>query len=316
MNIFLAKKLMKLFPSNLTVEDVPYGWEIFRHKTYVQGSEQKKKKIRQQSAQNRYDYEINRGFIDTYFPQFTRKDFLNASVLEIGSFTGGSLVQWTERYGFLKANGIDINSIFAEAGNEFAKEKGVNASFTTGFGEKLPYPDNSFDYILNFDVLEHVKDVEKVLWESFRVLKPGGKILAVFPQFFQPLEAHLGMVTKMPALHWFFSGKTLTKAYNEIINERGEDAYWYAPENKELSDWERLMTLNGITVRKFRKIIAKNKSWKINYWGKNPILSDGRKANMLLFRLLRILFIIPARLPILEELFLGRICCVLSKKQH
>ena len=69
-------------------------------------------------------------------------------------------------------------------------------------------PDNSFDYIVNFDVLEHVRDVEIVLKECFRVLKPDGKLLAVFPPFFQPLEAHLGMVTKMPALHWLFSGKT------------------------------------------------------------------------------------------------------------
>ena len=135
----------------------------------------------------------------------------------------------------------------------------------------------------------------------------------MFPQFFQPMEAHLGMVTKTPALHWFFSGKTLTKAYYEIIKERGEDANWYALENSELSDWERLPTLNGITVKKFRKIIRSNNSWKIINWAKNPIFSDGRMSEKFLFRILKKLFILPAKLPILEELFLGRICCVLEK---
>ena len=313
--LLLAKKLMKLFPFYPTFENIPYNWEIFQHKNYTQASKVEKKKIRKQSAQNRYDYEIMRGLFDTYFPQFKRKDFLNSSILEIGSFTGGSLVQWTERYGFSNAQGIDINQIFAKAGNEFAKQKEINVNFKTGFGEKLPYKNDSFDYVVNFDVLEHVKNVEEVLNECFRVLKPGGKLLSVFPQFFQPMEAHLGMVTKTPALHWFFSGKTLTKAYYEIIKERGEDANWYALDSSELSDWERLPTLNGVTVNKFRKIIKSNKSWKIISWSKDPIFSDGRLSEKLFFRILKIFFILPARLPILEELFLGRICCVLKKNK-
>ena len=149
--------------------------------------------------------------------------------------------------------------------------------------------------------------------ECFRVLKPGGKLLAVFPPFFQPLESHLGLVTKMPALHWLFSGKTITDAYNEIIKKRGMEAYWYDREDPELAEWERLPSLNGITVAKFRRIVAANKGWNILYWSKDPILSDGKRANMLVFHIFRKLFVLLARLPILEELFLGRICCSLVK---
>lgn len=311
-SVSLAKKLMKILPVNPTIENKPHDWEIFQHEKYTQANEQNKKSIRFSSSQARYEYEKNHCFFDNYFPDFNKDDFADSSCLEIGSFTGGSLVYWEEKYGYSNPCGIDINPIFALAGDEFAKEKGAKATFKTGFGESLPYPDNSFDYIVSFDVFEHVKNVELVMQECFRVLKKRGKILLVFPQFFQPLEAHLTYVTKTPALHWFFSSKTLVKAYNEIIEERGKDAYWYALEKKELSEWERLPSLNGITVKKFRDIINK-KSWEIDYWGKTPILSDGRKSKMLLFRILRKFFVLPARLPILEELFLGRICCVLVK---
>jgi len=43
-----------------------------------------------------------------------------------------------------------------------------------GAGEQLPFADNSFDYVSCCDVLEHVQDVDAVLDEISRVLKPDG----------------------------------------------------------------------------------------------------------------------------------------------
>jgi ubiquinone/menaquinone biosynthesis C-methylase UbiE len=314
-SVRLAKLFMQAFPNYPTQEN-KHNHEIFHHRNYINGSEAEKKEIRSLSSRSRYEYEKSRDFFEIYFPKFNKEKYKNSEILEIGSYTGGSLVYWMERYGFSKGCGIDINPIFAEAGNSFANEKNLNATFTTGFGERLPYSDNSFDFIVSYDVFEHVQDLEIVMKECNRVLRPGGIMLAVFPPFFQPLEAHLTFVTKTPALQWIFSGQTLTDAYNQIIDDRGDEAHWYRNDNKKLRDWEKLPSLNGITIRKFKKIISKDKSWDIDYWGNKPILSDGRKAEMLIFKMLRIFFIIPARVPILNELFLGRICCVLSKKKN
>lgn len=41
-------------------------------------------------------------------------------------------------------------------------------------GEKIPFGNNSIDFIYSFEVLEHVQDPKKVLGEIYRVLKPGG----------------------------------------------------------------------------------------------------------------------------------------------
>jgi hypothetical protein len=45
----------------------------------------------------------------------------------------------------------------------------------------LSFPDASFDLIVSNDVLEHIPDPEGALRECFRVLKPGGTVLATFP---------------------------------------------------------------------------------------------------------------------------------------
>lgn len=312
----LAKAIMKIWP-NHPKEDSLNLQEIFNHDSYTQAPIEKQHRIKLQSSQFRYEYEKqNYCLFEKYFPSLSPDDFHNKSILDLGSFTGGRLVYWVERYGFGEARGIDVDPVYAEAASLFAESKGVNASFDTGFGESLPYDSNHFDFIVSYDVFEHVQNIEQVMQECYRVLKPGGKLLAIFPGFYQPLESHLGLATKMPALQWLFSGKTLTAAYVEVLSERGTESSWYARKDPNLAQWEKLPCLNGITVAGFRRLVKAQKGWNALYWGRNTILSHGRQSKKIVFRLLAYLLALPARLPILEELFLGRICCMLEKRRN
>ncbi len=50
---------------------------------------------------------------------------------------------------------------------------------------KFPYPfrDNRFEEINAFNILEHLDDINKVMKEIYRILKPGGIIRIIVPHF-------------------------------------------------------------------------------------------------------------------------------------
>jgi len=53
--------------------------------------------------------------------------------------------------------------------------------FVKGNAENLPFPDESFDLIISFDVLEHISDDQKAIKEMYRVLKRRGKVFLETP---------------------------------------------------------------------------------------------------------------------------------------
>ncbi len=46
--------------------------------------------------------------------------------------------------------------------------------------ETLPFPDASFDLVYSNGVLHHTPNTSQVIDEIFRVLRPGGKVIAMF----------------------------------------------------------------------------------------------------------------------------------------
>jgi len=64
---------------------------------------------------------------------------------------------------------------------------------------RIPFDDGTFDYVINKEVMEHVENLDEALAEIHRVLKPGGKVLSLFPDKGIWREGHCGI----PFLHWF-----------------------------------------------------------------------------------------------------------------
>ncbi|SFK45355.1 glycosyltransferase [Lysobacter sp. cf310] len=77
----------------------------------------------------------------------------------------------------------------------------------------LTFPDQSFDYVLSFDVLEHVPEPEKAFAECFRVLRPGGAMLWSAPFAFEDQSR--------------LAEKNVIRAY---IDEAGELVHLLEPE--------------------------------------------------------------------------------------
>ena len=58
---------------------------------------------------------------------------------------------------------------------------------------KVPWPDDTFDFVFATSVFEHVSDQELAYSEVNRVLKPGGSFLNIFPSKWRPIEAHINI---------------------------------------------------------------------------------------------------------------------------
>jgi SAM-dependent methyltransferase len=74
--------------------------------------------------------------------------------------------------------------------------------FALAFGEHLPFPPETFDFVIATDVLEHVTDPARVLLEAERVLKPNGIVAMDSPNRFNVFtpdgHVHLKYVGFLP----------------------------------------------------------------------------------------------------------------------
>jgi 2-polyprenyl-6-hydroxyphenyl methylase / 3-demethylubiquinone-9 3-methyltransferase len=96
-------------------------------------------------------------------------------VLDIGC--GGGFL--AERFAALgcRVTGIDPAAASVDAARAHAAGRGLRIDYRVGAGEELPFADTEFDVACCCDVLEHVSDVDRVIGETARVLKPGGLYL-------------------------------------------------------------------------------------------------------------------------------------------
>ncbi|GFO66797.1 ubiquinone biosynthesis O-methyltransferase [Geomonas limicola] len=112
------------------------------------------------------------GFVKRVLERELRWSLPGRSALEVGC-GGGILTEEIARLGFRTA-GVDPAEHSLRIAEEHATQNGLAISYRKGSGEALPYPDASFDALFCCDVLEHVRDLPRVVAEISRVLRPGG----------------------------------------------------------------------------------------------------------------------------------------------
>jgi len=112
------------------------------------------------------------GYLKRTLLEALRLEPRGKTALEVGC-GGGMLSEEIARMGFTTV-GIDPSERSLEVARQHTAAAGSGISYLTGAGESLPFPDRSFDAVFCCDVLEHVRDVPRVVAEISRVLKPGG----------------------------------------------------------------------------------------------------------------------------------------------
>ena len=102
-------------------------------------------------------------------------DWRGKDVLDLGC-AGGFMAEAIAQRG-ATVSGIDPASEAIAAARRHAGDTGLSIGYDVGVGEALPYGHAAFDAVVCVDVLEHVSDLDLVLSEVARVLRPGGLFL-------------------------------------------------------------------------------------------------------------------------------------------
>ncbi len=104
------------------------------------------------------------------------------SVLDVGCGTGTLAIAAKQRVGpAALVYGIDASQQMVAKAIKKARKANVDVSFKDGIAQALPFSDASFDVVLNTLMLHHLprNARQPCAREMRRVLKPGGRVLAV-----------------------------------------------------------------------------------------------------------------------------------------
>jgi SAM-dependent methyltransferase len=128
----------------------------------------------------------------------------NKTLLEIGCGFGVGLAVMTKEFG-VDAYGIEpasegFDSSLSCARQLFDANALDRSRVIDAVGEKIPFPDATFDIVYSNNVLEHTSDPALVLKEAFRVLKPGGTLYFEIPNYLSYFEGHY--LVPQPPILW------------------------------------------------------------------------------------------------------------------
>ncbi len=102
-------------------------------------------------------------------------------VLEIGCGRGVALLPLARLLKPSQLTGLDIEPAFLSEARKRLARAGVIAELVPGDARALPFPDGSFDLVIDFGTCYHIARAEDALGEVARVLAPGGQFIHETP---------------------------------------------------------------------------------------------------------------------------------------
>jgi ubiquinone/menaquinone biosynthesis C-methylase UbiE len=118
----------------------------------------------------------------------------DSKVLYIGAGTG-HVPEYIQEQTGANVTKLDLMDIRTED----TKESGGESEFVQGNARHLPFPEGSFDAVCVFDMMHHTENQDEIIKEAQRVLKPGGKFMAMEDTIPYEFQKSRGIMKKV----WF-----------------------------------------------------------------------------------------------------------------
>ena len=217
---------------------------------------------------DKLEYHLNYALHRQYLSSAKRGvnfEFYSKTILDIGCGHGGGTI-FLGVVGAKKVVGIDLNYLHLEYANEFLKiqQNRLGIPLPVEFLEmnayNMSFKENSFDLIIVDSGFEHFMKPDKVLEQSYKVLRPGGNLIVpMFSSILSKYGLHLKFGFNIPWLNLLFSEKTIINVLYRFAEENPDLFLIYPglkdkPEN--IRDVRRYKDLNDITYSKFKLMAA------------------------------------------------------------
>ncbi len=183
-------------------------------------------------------------------------------VLDLGCYDG-AISQGYLDAGARSVIGVDIDEpAVLKAQPGFTDER---LQFRVSGTGAFPLNDECIDTIFSYDVFEHVEYPASILSESYRILRPGGKLLIGTWGWYHPFAPHLWSTMPVPWAHVLFSERTMLRTCRRVYHSD-----WYKPNMHDFDEngqriaekyaHEKIPTdyLNKYLVRDFDRVFRES----------------------------------------------------------
>lgn len=170
-----------------------------------------------------------------------------STALDVCCGTCDWTVSLAEASGTGRVVGLDFSRNMLEHGKQKVDKLGLSGqiSLVHGNAMELPFADDSFDYATIGFALRNVPDLEQVLREMRRVVKPGGLVVS--------LELSKPTWQPFKSVYYFYFQRVLP-LIGKLVAKRYEQYKWlpeslvHFPDHKELADIFRRVGLDDVRV--------------------------------------------------------------------
>ena len=141
-----------------------------------------------------------------------------------------------------------------------AEETGLPIRVVEKYSERLPFVDDTYDVVFARAVLHHTRELDRACRELFRVLKPGGLLIAVREHVISK-QADLPLFLDAHPLHRLYGGEHayLLEQYTAALEKSG-----FAPLHL-LSPWDSPINFAPHSLKSLKTELARQVSFGIPF---------------------------------------------------